>query len=1079
MDENSGSEIIDFDDEYSENENQQENNNQNEIENENDNEKDNENDNENENEKILPNQNKKTESDINEQIGQSKHNYEQQVEEQNQEMMAPEEEEQIENASEENIIYNPKIKELNEIDINNKEAIINLLMQDDLITKKQQKNDTIKQKNKNKFAYIESTMKDNNTKKNSYGRVGYQIESNEGDPQFVKDINVAAYLLKPQIQEENQDIAKLLFDDLAPSPNNKKILTRSQIGEKVKKTLEKKRKNLEKIEAKMYEEQKSQETFSPLINHRKKDGNRRNLNSFLKDQNDFQKKVELKKQNLILQNESDNKNKNIGRPQVDKISEELVKKMSNGDEPAYMRLYNKRMNNEKLKEIEEKRNLLEKEKEKKRKEKENELKKNNPYKHIKSKINILKKSPSQVGSNLIKDKDKDLLDRNNNNRIKVPFNRNAKSVNKRDKNESYIIRNQNKKLFDYKDLPTNKMLWNKFIKNFDEALINLNENYNNIYVSNNSNNSNETNFEELNESQYHKLLYNLSMVTYPPDTKDKDIKNEENKIKDDIKEENNKQNEIEPEIIIENMLKVDENKLINDSFNLLKLDQEKAKIIDIKNFLIFVLDNQNYDLYQQYKINHEQELKDLFPLDKYKKEDIPELILKKQNEELLSNIDKSNKKNNKYFSISKDNKIIFTLDKSPNIKKDFSMFGLNYRNKRKKGKEEKLLNIIKEKYPFKPTINMKSEKLYKKYKDKIYPIQNDTVNSNSNSQIKKLNNMEYIDRILLLDKKRIAENQKIKEEMQKKEIKECTFKPKINQTYPVMVRTNKEDNQNQNPYANDNNKIIKKNIVKSKNKFEELYEKGKKILQSKKDKPREEIELEQQREECTFQPNIKNNDLKIPKTNFNNDIYNEKEYKYLYERLRHGRLERMVKDSNNDRYGLNNELKQFVKDNKEFNFIQNQAYFEPNDAFYYNNNQIEYENNFNNKEGENIEKQNNINMQRDDSNNNSNNLENQQNNQEEENNENEGDPNRKDEIPLLIIDVNIRQGVKKKIYVYEGDTPEELADKFAKEHNLEIETKNKLQSLIHSHMVRLLTRIEEENQSISEKSQNNHNQKNN
>ena len=240
MDENSGSEIIDFDDEYSENENQQENNNQNEIENENDNEKDNENDNENENEKILPNQNKKTESDINEQIGQSKHNYEQQVEEQNQEMMAPEEEEQIENASEENIIYNPKIKELNEIDINNKEAIINLLMQDDLITKKQQKNDTIKQKNKNKFAYIESTMKDNNTKKNSYGRVGYQIESNEGDPQFVKDINVAAYLLKPQIQEENQDIAKLLFDDLAPSPNNKKILTRSQIGEKVKKTLEKK-----------------------------------------------------------------------------------------------------------------------------------------------------------------------------------------------------------------------------------------------------------------------------------------------------------------------------------------------------------------------------------------------------------------------------------------------------------------------------------------------------------------------------------------------------------------------------------------------------------------------------------------------------------------------------------------------------------------------------------------------------------------------------------------------------------------------------------------------------------------------
>ena len=69
---------------------------------------------------------------------------------------------------------------------------------------------------------------------------------------------------------------------------------------------------------------------------------------------------------------------------------------------------------------------------------------------------------------------------------------------------------------------------------------------------------------------------------------------------------------------------------------------------------------------------------------------------------------------------------------------------------------------------------------------------------------------------------------------------------------------------------------------------------------------------------------------------------------------------------------------------------------------------------------------------------------------------------KKEGIPLLIIDVNIRQGVKKKIYVYEGDTPEALAEKFANEHNLEKETKDKLQNLIHNHMLRLLTRIDEE-----------------
>lgn len=44
------------------------------------------------------------------------------------------------------------------------------------------------------------------------------------------------------------------------------------------------------------------------------------------------------------------------------------------------------------------------------------------------------------------------------------------------------------------------------------------------------------------------------------------------------------------------------------------------------------------------------------------------------------------------------------------------------------------------------------------------------------------------------------------------------------------------------------------------------------------------------------------------------------------------------------------------------------------------------------------------------------------------------DPDKKDAIPLLIIDVNIRPGVKKKIYVYDGDTSDALAERFSKEH---------------------------------------------
>jgi hypothetical protein len=42
---------------------------------------------------------------------------------------------------------------------------------------------------------------------------------------------------------------------------------------------------------------------------------------------------------------------------------------------------------------------------------------------------------------------------------------------------------------------------------------------------------------------------------------------------------------------------------------------------------------------------------------------------------------------------------------------------------------------------------------------------------------------------------------------------------------------------------------------------------------------------------------------------------------------------------------------------------------------------------------------------------------------------------KKEALPLLIIDVNIRPGVKKKIYVFDGDTPEGLAEKFSTEHS--------------------------------------------
>ena len=959
----------------------------------------------------------------------------------------------IQNNTMERKIINQNLKLLMDIDTNDKQTIIDILMQENLIQKKPiDTNEIIREKNKNKFYYVESKSKKefSNNKKNSYGRDGYMIEPKEGDPEFVKDMDVAGFLLKDQIQETNENIAKLLYDEFEPK-SSKRILTRKEIGDKVTKALDKKRKNLEKIEAKMYEEQKAEETFSPNINHRKKDGIRRNLNNFLRDQNNFQKRVEQKKHKILLRSESEKKSLYIGHPYINKNSEEIAKKINN-DENVYIRLYKAKSNSknkEKEKALEKK---LSEEKEKKL---QNKKAKKNAYSHIKSKLNIFNKSPNKSNNNISKTK----------NNINESYENNANYLSKR--TNSAVFPGFIKKLFDIKDLPTNKMLWNKFNKNFENALkimgldkLDLNE--------------------EINENQYHQLLFNLGMISYEhensKDNKDIIKAKEENKINEN-KKEINKTEEINPELFIENSLEIEEKKLIKNSFNILKIEQnkDKIKLNDIKNFLMCVLNIQNYELYQQFKSKHTpEELKIMFPPEKFKKEDIPELMLKKQNEELMENIDKENKNNNKYFSISKDNKLIFTLDKSPLIKKEFDLFSLNYRNQKKQSKgEDKVISYLKSQCPFKPKINEYSEKIYQKKRDKLYMITNDTYTTNSQG---KKSNMEYIERILLLDKKRIAENQKKKEELEKNKVKECTFKPKLCSKYPFKKKQKKGKDE-----KDENN--TKKNV----HRFEELYKQGKEKQKLKRDRPKEEIEIEEQGNECTFQPDIYSpTQQKIPETKFSNDIYNEKEYKYLYERLKHGRLERMVKDSNNDRFGLNNELKQFVKDNKEFNFLQNQAYFDPDDRYYYNfvNNDklTEESNNFQNN---NIQNNNITNISENGKDNveNKNEIINNNYNIEEDitkkdMNNLEGDPTKKDEIPLLIIDVNIRQGIKKKIYVYEGDTPEVLAEKFAKEHNLETETKNKLQNLIHSHMVKLLTRIEEENQSVSEKSQNVNNNNN-
>ena len=488
---------------------------------------------------------------------------------------------------EENImIYSTKVKELNDLDKKNKQAIINILMDENLITTKPiDTNEYIKEKNKTKYPYVKSILNTYTTsametqeKKNTYGRTGFQINTQEGDPEYIKDINVAAVMLKDQIIEENKDVAELLFNDINKK-NKKKHLSGKQIGARVKKVLDNKKKNLERIETEMYQKQKLEETFSPSINHRKKDGGRRNLTKFIKLQKEFQKKVQEKCQKINSKKESEIKELNKGKPKLDKNSEKIAKKNS-GNQPAYLRLYNRRT------ETEERRNLVkakihlyEKEMEKKRKRIEEKYKRSNPYKNVKSKFR--KVNP------FIKEK-------------KLKRNRSAENIKSNNLLRNHFNINNNKNIInlDYNYIQLYRVHFNKFISNFDLSV---------KILSQEKSNSNRK-LEELYLYQYHKLLFILGMAHYPPPEK----------------------NEKDDNTVDDYNLKSRERKLIRDSFNIMKISEEKIKIEDIRNFLICVLGIQNYNLYQIYKYKQEQKKK--------------KTRIKKKKKKKINNIKKKKKK---------------------------------------------------------------------------------------------------------------------------------------------------------------------------------------------------------------------------------------------------------------------------------------------------------------------------------------------------------------------------------------------------------------------------------------------------
>lgn len=74
------------------------------------------------------------------------------------------------------------------------------------------------------------------------------------------------------------------------------------------------------------------------------------------------------------------------------------------------------------------------------------------------------------------------------------------------------------------------------------------------------------------------------------------------------------------------------------------------------------------------------------------------------------------------------------------------------------------------------------------------------------------------------------------------------------------------------------------------------------------------------------------------------------------------------------------------------------------------------------------------------------------------------DDQSEEQVALLYVDVNLGQGGQRRIVLYEGDKPEDVAHEFAQENELDEEMEMKLKDLLTNQIQNMLTKIEEDDE---------------
>jgi hypothetical protein len=612
---------------------------------------------------------------------------------------------------EENVNYDhikdPNVKMLMtmNVDEQGKDEVLNILLNNKALEKKEMTGKKIGKKQFNiKSNYAVDKLKEDP----NYKTANFHIHSENDNPEFTNDFGTARkkVLSKMTKDGENPELIKLLLGDKERSTTELETLetvNRDYIDHKIKNYLSNKQKKVESIQNKINEDFMQKHTFNPeLVSEPKGLAERRNFDQFLMDQNNHNKKVQDKIK--IAQDELKKKEDEIikeSHPKVDINSAKIFDEKFKSESPTHVRLYNKRFQNTK-KEV---------------------LKKDSPSKGNKKKTN------NKIDDYLEKKKEekkpisKKEAEAHVHNLYKTGLDKKNRLENLKNK---ILLEEEKGKKLNKPESDSNKVVLENVMERYrgiiNQLLSGLSENINSFSNLNEGSSNFDINSVQLNRlslNQLNEVLHKFGFLEY------NNGNTQRNETFNNTEGSNVNEDKTHSSV---------ERKMLNDLYEALKDAEGYINIDHLFIFILAVINLYEYYLYSSFKktqvnmgsLENTEKSPKAEKSPKSEKED-KDKKRKFDRDQIMANIgnDINNKivTKTKYGAFDEHNNFMIPIDKSKLINKEFSIFYINFMNRKahvtKRVQKKNNNGSFSAQATYKPQINENSNKIYSEYRNKI------------------------------------------------------------------------------------------------------------------------------------------------------------------------------------------------------------------------------------------------------------------------------------------------------------------------------------------------------------------------